>query len=265
MKKIGFLLLFMMFISCEEVIDVDLEEAEPRLVIEASLVWNSEEETNIQSIKLTTTAPYFDDEVPPVTGASVKVTSETGQEYLFEEVSEGIYQNDDITPEENITYQLEVIYENEVYTATEEYYATPDLLFVEQELGGFSGDEFEFKVFYEDPADAENFYFFRYLNEQYSLQIYNDEFTNGNQTFAFFSDEDAEEGDLVLFEIQGISDRFYDYMFILRSQAGTSNGGPFQTQPSIVRGNIVNQTNPENFPFGYFRLSEVDVLTYEVK
>lgn len=255
----------MMFISCEEVIDVELEETEPRLVIEASLVWNNEEETNLQSIILTTTAPYFDDKVPPATGASVKITTETDEEYFFYEVSEGIYQNNNIIPVENSPYQLEVIYEDEVYIATEEYYSTPNLLFVEQELGGFSGDEYEFKVFYEDPVDAESFYFFRYLNEQYSLQIYNDEFTNGNQTFAFLSDEDAKEGDLVLFEIQGISGRFYDYMFILRSQAGASNGGPFQTHPSIVRGNIVNQTNSENFPFGYFRLSEVDVLTYEVK
>ena len=33
--------------------------------------------------------------------------------------------------------------------------------------------------------------------------------------------------------------------------------GPFNTVPFQLRGNIVNITNPENFPFGYFRISEV--------
>ena len=265
MKKIFFILLLLGITSCEEVVDIDLEESEPRLVIEASLVWNEENESNFQIIKLSFTAPYFDEEIPPATGALVKVSTDTGEEYLFEEVKDGIYQNDRLVPKENINYQLEVIYGEEVYTATEQYIPTPDLLFVEQELGGFSGDEYEFKVYYEDPADRENFYLFRYLNERFNIQIYDDEFTNGNQTFAFFNDEDAAPGDLVLFEIQGISKGFYEYMFILRSQSGNANGGPFQTQPSIVRGNIVNQTNPDNFPFGYFRLSEVDVLTYEVE
>lgn len=265
MKKNFFILLLFGFTSCEEVIDVDLKESEPRLVIEASLLWNEENEANLQIIKLSSTAPYFDEEVPPATGATVKVSTETGEEYFFEEVSEGIYQNDRLRPVENRNYYLEVIYEDEVYTATEKFITTPELQFVEQELGGFSGDEYEFKVYYEDPADRENFYLFRYLNEHFNLQIYNDEFTNGNRTFAFFNDEDAARGDVVLFEIQGISEQFYDYMFILRSQSGNANGGPFQTQPSVVRGNIVNQTNPANFPFGYFRLSEVDVLPYEVE
>lgn len=265
MKKIFFILLLFGFISCEEVVDIELEESEPRLVIEASLVWDEQSSSNMQIIELSLTAPYFDEEVPPATGATVKISTETGEEYLFKEVSDGIYQNDRIMPVENVSYQLEVIYEQEVYTATEHYIPTPELQYVEQELGGFSGNEYEFKVYYEDPAERKNYYFFRYLNERFNLQIYDDEFTNGNQTFAFFSDEDAEPGELVLFEIQGISSGFYEYMFILRSQAGNSNGGPFQTQPSIVRGNIVNQTNPDNFPFGYFRLSEVDVLTYEVE
>lgn len=255
---------FMLF-ACEEVVDVELETSSPRLVVEASLLFNAETETNLQIIRLSTTAPFFEEEVPPVNGAMVKITTGTGEEYIFEEVNNGIYQNTDIVAVPNLDYHLEIIYQDEIYTATEQFISTPELQFVEQDLGGFSGDEYEFKVFYEDPEEKENFYLFRYLNEKIYLQIYTDEFTNGNQTFAFFSDEDADPGELVQFEIQGISEGFYEYLFILRSQSGDNNGGPFQTQPSIVRGNIVNQTNPDNFPFGYFRLSEVDYLNYEVE
>lgn len=265
MKKILLIFVALSLWSCEEVVDVELEESDPRLVIEASLLWDIERQENIQFIKLTTTAPFFQEEIPPAMGASVSLITQTGLEFIFEEVEPGIFRHENIPSLLDVEYELMVTYNNEIYTATEQLVQVPQLQFVEQEIGGFSGDEYEFKVYYNDPAEMENFYLFRYLNEQISLQIYTDEFTDGNQTFAFFNDEDAEPGDMVGFQIQGISEGFYEYMFILRSQSGNSNGGPFQTQPSIVRGNIVNITNPENFAFGYFRLSEVDVLTYEVE
>ena len=136
---------------------------------------------------------------------------------------------------------------------------------VEQSTGGgFAGDEIELKVYYTDPAETKDYYLFRFIHQDLSIQIYEDEFTNGNRTFAYFSDEDIKSGDEVRFEVQGISRRFYEYMFILRSQAGTG-GGPFQTQPTTVRGNLINLTNPQNFALGYFRVSESDSLNYTVE
>lgn len=258
------MLMLLSLISCEEVVDVDLEESAPRLVVEASLLWNTEQEENKQVIRLTTTTAYFEDKIPAATGATVTILTATGEEYVFNEVTDGVFTNENIPPVLNVDHQLVITYEDEVYVATAQFVPAPPLDYVEQSLGGFSGDEVEFKLFYRDPAGVENYYLFRYINEKISLQIYEDEFTDGNQTFAFFSDEDAEPGDMVGFQLEGISEGFYEYMYILRSQSGTG-GGPFQTQPSIVRGNIVNTTNPENFAFGYFRLSEKNMLTYEVE
>lgn len=48
--------------------------------------------------------------------------------------------------------------------------------------------------------------------------------------------------------MEGISEPFYNYLYILRSQGGNNGGGPFQSQPATVKGNVVNQTNPENYP-----------------
>lgn len=265
MKRMFLLLMVFIFASCEDVVDVELEESAPRLVIEASLLWNIDEQEATQYIKLTTTAPFFQEEVPPAVGASVSITTDTGREFIFEEVENGIFRYENFPSLFDVEHQLVITYKNEIYTASEKLVPVPQLDHVEQEIGGFSGDEYEFKVYYRDPAEMDNYYLFRYINKSISLQIYDDEFTNGNQTFAFFNDEDAQPGDLVSFQIQGISRGFYEYMFILRSQSGISNGGPFQTQPSIVRGNIVNTTNPENFPFGYFRLSESNMLLYEIE
>lgn len=259
------MLLLFSLISCEEVVDVNLEESEPRLVIEAPLLWDVDEEENTQIIKLTTTAPFFDEEIPPAMGASVSIFAEDGREYIFEEIMDGVFRYENMPPRQDTEHELVITYKDEIYTATEKLVSVPRLDYVEQEIGGFSGDEYEFKVFYQDPANMKNYYLFRYSNEDVSLQIYDDEFTNGNQTFAFFNDEDANPGDLVGFQIQGISRGFYEYLFILRSQSGSSNGGPFQTQPSIVRGNIVNTTNPDNFAFGYFRMSATNFLVYEVE
>lgn len=265
MKKLIYFLLFSLLVSCEEVVEVDLEQSAPRLVIEASLLWDIEGEDEIQYIKLTTTAPYFDEEIPAAEGALVSVFTPDGIEHVFEEEEPGIFKNSEIPASLAGEYELLVLYKDEEYRATEEFIETPQIEEVVQlNDRGISGDETEFRLFYTDPAGEENFYLFRFFHDQLALQIYNDEFTDGSRSFAFFSEEDISAGNKVGFEIQGISERFYEYLYILRSQSGTA-GGPFQTQPTLVRGNIINVTHPENFAFGYFRLSQADFVTYTVK
>ena len=58
MKNIKYLLILVtviFFASCEEVIDVDLDTATPRLVVEASIDWERGAEGNQQTVKLSTT------------------------------------------------------------------------------------------------------------------------------------------------------------------------------------------------------------------
>ncbi len=264
MKKLIFLMC-LVFISCEEVVEVDLQESAPRLVVEASLLWNKDQENQTQYIILSTTAPYFDKEIPLVTGATVSVFAPDGTEYIFEERNAGVFTNQEILPNKEGIFELVITYEGEVYRATERYITTPELEeVVQKDNRGFSGNETEFRLFYTDPEGEENYYLFRFIHTRLSLQIYEDEFTDGNRNFAFFIEEDVNPGDKLGFEIQGISKRFYNYLYLLRSQSGTA-GGPFQTQPTLVKGNIVNTTSPDNFAFGYFRLSEADYMTYTVQ
>lgn len=257
---------FLLMVSCEEVVEVELEESTPRLVVEASLLWQKGTEGNFQVIKLTTTAPFYDDETPPAEGAQISVLSETGELYNFEEIDPGIYLNEQFAPELNKKYELSIIYQDETYLAMESLIPVSELQFIEQNSnGGFGGEDTELKLYYNDPAGVNNYYLFRFLFDDLSIQLYEDEFTDGNLSFAYFSNEDLVPGEEVGFDIQGISKNFYEYMFILRSQAGTNGGGPFQTQPTTVRGNIVNITNPDNFAFGYFRASETDFLAYTIE
>jgi hypothetical protein len=271
MKKIVLIIFGLIFLSgCEDVIDVDLNSSEPRLVIDASINWFKNTTGNEQSIRLTLSAPFFDENVPPANGANVFITDSNNNIYNFiEDSNTGIYRNNTFIPQLNETYALNINYNNEVYTATEILKSVASIDFVEQNNeGGFTGDDIELKAYYTDPANEENYYFFEFISDipvVPTLEVYEDRFTNGNQIFGFYTEEDLESGDEVTIRNYGVSKDFYEFMFILLQQGSQESGGPFETQPATVRGNCINQTNPENFPFGYFRLSEVDEVIYTVE
>ena len=252
------------FSSCEDVIDVELNDAAPRLVVEANLnIW--ENGAMVAAVRLTTTAPFFDDNVPYVANAQITVTDANGVIFPFNYSQDGIYVSN-INIQQDMEYTLQIIYDQEVYTATERLYTVSPLEYVEQRNdGGFSGEDIELKAFFTDPAGEENFYLFEGLSEKGDLlNVYSDEFFDGNRIFGYYLVEDLEAGDQVRFNIYGVNEAFYNFMFILLQQTG-GGGGPFETQPATVRGNIVNETNPDNYPLGYFRVSEVSTLNYTVQ
>ncbi len=270
MKQILYILLIFFCFSCEDQIDVDLETENPRLVIDASINWFKNTSGNEQTIKLTLTAPFFNTEIPPASGAEVSITDSNNNTFQFnEEGTTGIYSTNNFIPEINQEYNLTIIYNGETYIASEILKSVTEVDFIEQNNdGGFTGDETEIKAFYTDPENEENYYFFEFISdipEIPDLEVYNDEFTNGNQIFAFYTEEDLESGDILTIRNYGVSERFYEFMFILLQQGGEEGGGPFETQPATVRGNCINQTNPDNYPLGYFRVSEASEFIYEVE
>jgi hypothetical protein len=74
-----------------------------------------------------------------------------------------------------------------------------------------------------------------------------------------------KSGDELIFTLNGITQNHYNYLNILLSQAGGGSGGPFSTPTSTIRGNVVNQTNFNNFALGYFRLSERAKIAYVIE
>lgn len=258
----------MAFVSCEDVIDIDLPTSSPRLVIDASIAWVKGSPGNNQFIKLTTTAPYFKEGVPPANNAQVSITDQHNNVFDFiEDNQTGIYYNNNFIAEINGVYNLTIIYQNETYTATETLLPVAEIEFVEQNLnGGFTSESTEIKAYFTDPINEENYYFFEFIPNipvSAKLDVLKDEFVNGNQIFGFYLEKDLKPGHEVFIRSSGISKQFYEFMFILLQQ--TSGGGPFETQPVTVRGNCINTTNPDNYALGYFRLSEVSELIYLVQ
>ncbi len=259
----------MLLFSCEDVVDVDVPTEEPRLVIEASLDWEKGTLGNNQTIELSMSTPYFDTTPSPVTGATVKVTNETdGNVYTFIDQEDGRYIISNFEPIINHTYFLEVAYDNEFYTATETMNSVPEFNRIEQSYdGGFDDEALEVTYYFDDPPNVENYYLssFQEVGALFqTLEDMSDEFTDGNEMFNFFEkdDDNGEEedhfqpGDVVDISLYGISETYYNFMQILIEQYD-SGGDPFSSVGAEIRGNCINPIHPENYAFGYFRVTEV--------
>ncbi|WP_397362353.1 DUF4249 family protein [Olleya sp. R77988] len=270
MKKALYILIIMTLFNCEDVIDLKVPTSDPKLVIEASLNWFDGTDGSQQKIKLSLTAPFFDSEVPPANNAIVIVEDTNGNSFNFtEEGNTGVYITSNFIPVLNQEYTLTIIYEDDTYVGSEILTSVTPIDYIEQNNeGGFSGEDIELKAYYTDPENIENYYFYEFFSnipEIPVLEVYDDQFTDGNQIFAFYSEEDLESSDEVTINNYGISDQFYQYMTILLAQSSEDGGGPFQTQPATVRGNCINLTNPDNYPLGYFRVSQAYQFTYIVE
>jgi len=263
------------FISCDDKIDVDVPEAAPRLVIEASLDWEKGTMGNNQTIKLSTSTPFFQTNLnTSVIGAAVKVTNNNSNAvYNFTDQNDGTYTINNFVPVTNDSYTLEVIHESETYTATERLMPVSPINNVEQSLeGGFDDEVLDVTIYFDDPANVDNFYMFRVKEDGdlfADIETQSDEFSDGNEQNEFFekdSDEEDDEaeynpGDTVNIKLYGISQRYYNYVSLLVDQYD-SGGDPFAVTPAEVRGNFVNTTNEANYAFGYFRVTEFDQVDY---
>lgn len=264
-----------LFNSCTDVVNVDVPVAPPRLVVEASIDWEKGTDGSTQIVKLSMSTPFFDNlSNTEVTNASIKVTNNSSNdEFIFVHQGNGIYGTSNFIPVLNESYTLEVIHEGETYTAEETMTPVVDIDEISQaRVGGFDDDALEVDIYFNDPANIENFYLFRFEEEGDllpELLALPDEFIDGNRTKVFFEKEEDENngveefvaGDVANIEFYGISKQYFNFVDILIDQYDNAQN-PFGTVPATLKGNVVNPTNPENFAFGYFRLSQVVKASY---
>ncbi len=261
-----------MITSCEDVIDVEVQEAPERLTIEASLDWEKGTAGNEQTIKLSTSTPYFQTELNnAVTGATVRVTNDSnGAVFIFADQNNGEYFNGNFVPVLNQQYTLEVVYQGETYRATETMTPVTDITDLTQSTeDGFDDEALEVNVIFTDPADQDNYYLFSFQERGELLPVLedlDDEFVDGNEISWWFEKEENDDdeefvaGDIVDIELYGISEDYHNYIRILIEQS--EGAGLFSTTPVALRGNCINQDNPDSYANGYFRLTQVVRQSY---
>ncbi|MDP5078387.1 MAG: DUF4249 domain-containing protein [Nonlabens sp.] len=265
MKKILYLSFLLMALQgCQDVIELDLNNADPRLVIDAYIELNEDGTTTTQ-VKLTRSASFYQEEPTIVTDALVTITSEDGTIYNLTNNNNAIYTTDLINVQESTDYTLEIIDEGFTYRATQQLVSTVPIIDVQQEEIEGLGDLTKITAFYNDPSGFGDFYLFSYKDvDNFQTDIGDDEFFDGNRAPTIFFIDELEPMTASVITIKGIDQNTFKFYEKLLQQAGEGGpgGGPFGTPPATVRGNVINTTDASRFPFGYFRISQVFEVDY---
>ena len=260
----------MLLVSCTDVVDVEVPNGGDRLVIEASIEWEKGTTGQTQSIFLSTSATYFEqNKNTPVIGATVIVTKDNdGSQFLFEDQNDGVYITNDFVPELGQSYSLEIKYNGNTYEASEVLKGVEAIEEIEQIIdSGLEEDEIGLNVYFNDPGGIANFYLGEFTSPNdplVVLEVENDDFTDGNQNMLNYDAESLMPGDTVKIELQGISESYFNYMELLIDQAG-GDFSPFPTTPVQLKGNCININNNTEEVLGFFRLSEVVKEEYVLK
>ncbi len=250
--------------SCEEVIELELPVATPKLVIDAQVASHiSTPNDGHATVKISQTVPYYNDSIPPFTAATVSITdmSNNTKYVLTQQETSGVYEaNLPLSP--TTRYALLVEANAMQYTSEAAFVPGVKIDSVSQGDGVlFTGNETEVILSFTDPAETENFYFIDFGFDEYFTS--QDRFYNGSPfNFSYFYDEDFPKGTPTEIRMEGIDEAFFSYLRILLSQSGQNSGGPFSTPSSALRGNIINQSDSEQHPYGYFRISGYDTITF---
>lgn len=261
------LLFVLLFLSCDKVVELDLENGDPKIVIDAEIIWEKGTSGNQQSIKITRMAPYYSPTTPKVSGAQVRVENSKGDVFTFNESEPGLYVCTNFVPAIDMEYKLFVNVDGQTLTATEKLIAVPPVEKIDQEfMADVTGEDLIVVTFYyKDPANQANYYLTDYKSDILPYPEYtstSDEFVNGNEINEKFTDTDLKPGKVLDITHRGVSKNFYNYMNLILE---VTNSNPFAATPGNIRGNIVNATNANNFALGYFRVCEANKLTYVVK
>ena len=100
--------------SCEKEIEVDLRSVPPRIVIEGMI-----QEDVVAMVKLSTTRDFGDDNnYSFLSGATVKVSDNEGNEEILTQDQSGWYLGRNLKGKAGCVYNLSVLYDDTEYTAT---------------------------------------------------------------------------------------------------------------------------------------------------
>lgn len=260
MKK-SFILYIAIIVSilsaCEKVIDIDLKNSTPIIVIEANIT----DDFTAHKVKITQTKPFTEDNtVIPVLNGAITLTDLTlNKSYTFTRSdSDGNYFLENFRGSPGNTYKLKVQIDNQEYTATS---TMPQKVALDSisvaEISFFGNTRKYINVNYSDPLDYENQY--RYIltvNKQQVKGYFvdSDRFNNGKYVRNnLFSDEpELKSGDEIKVEFQCIDMNIYRYFFAISQITG--NGGP-PTAPSNPDSNF------NNGALGYFNAHTSETKT----
>lgn len=261
MKNIVFLCALLLTItSCRKIIEVDLNTTDPKVIIEGDVT----DEVGGFQVKISKTVNFSDaNNFPPVKGAVVTITDNSGVVQTLTETISGTYKLNNAVGVSGKTYNLKVVAEGKTYTASSTMPKVVDLLALEIELSPFnrpnSTDKFYdiYPLFLDPVADKNNYLFFvssKGKTEKGFNNVLNDNLFNGSYNpipLAVF-DLKLKPTDTVTVEMRCIDKGVYDYYYSL---AGITTDNGDSATPANPVSNITGGA------LGYFSAHTVRKMT----
>ena len=262
-KYIVFLVAAVILSACQKVVVLDLDTAEPILVIEGNVTSNPGQP---QTVFVSTSGSFYTGEgLAAVGDATVLIKDEEGRVDTLEMYTPGVYFTYDIVPKENLEYSIEVTREGEIYTGSEVFpvkKVIDSLSYVINEgifgngLNEDGDTTYNIICRFQDPEETFDYYrFVTYLNDslvQAGFATYfvaDDELFNGQLFDLEIRGSGAIKGDTVVIDLQSIGINTYRYYVglndALRSGTGSTPYNPISNLSNEALGYFGAYTSDE--------------------
>ena len=252
----------LLFAQCQEEVDLNLNDVEPRMVIEG-IITDAE---GPYKVLVSKTFNYYDNSSDTgVSGAEVTISDNEGFSETLVETEKGVYQTENLQGKVGNTYTLQVTYEETDYEASGTILEPPIF------------DSLTYRFVEETPLKDEGYYLYFFGKtpkpgiSYYRWLVYkNGELFNTEpEDFLLASDEFVNEElndlefpfafqiqDTLRLEMYSLERTVFDYYNELLTIL-FNDGGLFSPPPVNPVSNIRNVTDPQNPPLGYFQVSPI--------
>ncbi len=257
------ILLLSLLTSCEEIVKVDLAQAPPRDVIDASI-----KDGSPCFVLLTQSKGFYDKEpYTRLSGAMVELTDDkNNKDILIESQQEAGFYVSSIVGKVGRTYKLKVTVGDNIYTSEAKI---PDIVPIDSvyiyKVTVADENIYSPCVVFHDPVDVENYYYTTlYVNEKLMKSLYldSDEYRNGLkvENILLFDKEDNNDkalkaGDKLKIEMQTLDKGMYTFYRSLSSVAAGGGTNPLTN----IAGGALGCFKAYNSVFVNYTVTEEDM------
>jgi hypothetical protein len=246
--RISLLFVSIALVSCQDVIDIKLRDADKKYVVECALV----EGTNESRLVLTQTNSFFSTERNAgISGATVRVFLPDGSAQDMADLGAGVY-SAQFDVEDSSTYRLLIEVNGQQFESTTTVPPHIGIDTLTYELAsafgsGGSGDSVKYQIFvdFQDPV-GKNWYKIntvvngRAKNSADDILVLDDNLNDGTLIVIPIFTQTFNPYDTVQVELQGIDKATYDFWNTLSQVASSGAGSPFSAAPANPVSNISN-------------------------
>ena len=223
-----FFILLGFFASCTKVIDVDINDKDPKYVIEGFVTLGE----TTHRVSITKSQNLSESSVTPtVDNAIVVLSDDLGNSQTMSLVAPGIYEVSSYPVSEGRTYSLSVNIASEVFVASGKM--MQDVVLDTLETFAFSFGPTSINALVpvrQDPGGIDNYYKFNIFANQIAkpgIFIQEDAFNDGNLMMEPIFADGIESGDTVNVEMFGIDESVFKYFYTLQqNEQGATPANP---------------------------------------